>query len=156
MVYPSIDPSTLRYPTTHSTLHFKQASRTQATMAFGLKSKSHILPFVPKTHFPSFVIVPCLQGSLQTTPNSPLVLLWIMPLFDPRTHPVAVILLAFVLAAGFLLVILSCALWNNWLPLLVGTCYFSSSTSFLKFIAIVFQGHGDSDERERQGGRKSS
>jgi len=45
----------------------------------------------------------------------------IMPLFDPRTHPAAVILLAFVLAAGFLLVILSCALWNNWLPLLVGT-----------------------------------
>lgn len=32
----------------------------------------------------------------------------------------AVILLAFVLAAGFLLVILSCALWANWLPLLVG------------------------------------
>jgi len=43
-----------------------------------------------------------------------------MLLFDPRTHPAAVILLAFVLAAGFLLVILSCALWNNWLPLLVG------------------------------------
>lgn len=33
----------------------------------------------------------------------------------------AVIFLSFVLAAGFLLVILSCALWNNWLPLLVGT-----------------------------------
>jgi hypothetical protein len=32
----------------------------------------------------------------------------------------AVILLSFVLAAGFLLVILSCALWSNWLPLLVG------------------------------------
>ena len=32
----------------------------------------------------------------------------------------AVILLSFVLAAGFLLVILSCALWANWLPLLVG------------------------------------
>ncbi|KAF8758624.1 Vacuolar protein sorting 55 [Rhizoctonia solani] len=32
-----------------------------------------------------------------------------------------VILLAFVLAVGFLLIILSCALWNNWLPLLVGT-----------------------------------
>ncbi|QRW27623.1 vacuolar protein sorting 55 superfamily protein [Rhizoctonia solani] len=29
-----------------------------------------------------------------------------------------VILLAFVLAVGFLLIILSCALWNNWLPLL--------------------------------------
>jgi hypothetical protein len=32
----------------------------------------------------------------------------------------AVILLSFVLALGFLLVILSCALWANWLPLLVG------------------------------------
>ena len=47
-----------------------------------------------------------------------------MLLFDPRTHPAAVILLAFVLAAGFLLVILSCALWNNWLPLLVGKSIF--------------------------------
>lgn len=34
---------------------------------------------------------------------------------------VAVILLSFVLAVGFLLIILSCALWSNWLPLLVGT-----------------------------------
>jgi hypothetical protein len=33
----------------------------------------------------------------------------------------AVILLSFVLAVGFLLIILSCALWQNWLPLLVGT-----------------------------------
>jgi hypothetical protein len=32
----------------------------------------------------------------------------------------AVILLSFVLALGFLLIILSCALWANWLPLLVG------------------------------------
>ncbi|KAH7103911.1 vacuolar protein sorting 55 [Auriculariales sp. MPI-PUGE-AT-0066] len=30
-----------------------------------------------------------------------------------------VILLSFVLAIGFLLVILSCALWSNWLPLVV-------------------------------------
>jgi hypothetical protein len=29
-------------------------------------------------------------------------------------------LLSFVLAVGFLLIILSCALWANWLPLLVG------------------------------------
>lgn len=36
------------------------------------------------------------------------------------SYPTAVIALAFVLAMGFLLVILSCALWNNWLPLLVG------------------------------------
>lgn len=35
----------------------------------------------------------------------------------------AVILLSFVLAVGFLLVILSCALWANWLPLLVGALH---------------------------------
>jgi hypothetical protein len=35
---------------------------------------------------------------------------------------IAVILLSFVLAVGFLLIILSCALWSNWLPLLVGMC----------------------------------
>lgn len=32
----------------------------------------------------------------------------------------AIILLSFVLAISFLLVILSCALWNNWLPLFTG------------------------------------
>ena len=37
-----------------------------------------------------------------------------------QTRLAAVILLSFVLAVGFLLVILSCALWANWLPLLVG------------------------------------
>ena len=37
-----------------------------------------------------------------------------------QTRLPAVILLSFVLAVGFLLVILSCALWANWLPLLVG------------------------------------
>ncbi|KAG9318494.1 vacuolar protein sorting 55 superfamily protein [Chiua virens] len=34
-----------------------------------------------------------------------------------------VILLSFVLAAGFLLIILSCALWSNWLPLLVALTF---------------------------------
>ncbi|KAN0077276.1 Vacuolar protein sorting 55 [Tylopilus felleus] len=34
-----------------------------------------------------------------------------------------VILLSFVLAVGFLLTILSCALWNNWLPLLVALTF---------------------------------
>ncbi|KDN39397.1 vacuolar protein sorting 55 [Tilletiaria anomala UBC 951] len=34
-----------------------------------------------------------------------------------------VILLSFVLALGFLLIILSCALWSNWLPLLVALIY---------------------------------
>ncbi|KAI9566410.1 vacuolar protein sorting 55 superfamily protein [Boletus coccyginus] len=35
----------------------------------------------------------------------------------------AVILLSFVLAVGFLLIILSCALWTNWLPLLVALTF---------------------------------
>ena len=40
----------------------------------------------------------------------------------------AVILLSFVLAVGFLMIILSCALWHNWLPLLVGASH--PSTNF--------------------------
>ncbi|KAG6850995.1 hypothetical protein H0H93_004482 [Arthromyces matolae] len=35
----------------------------------------------------------------------------------------AVILLSFVLAVGFLMIILSCALWHNWLPLLVALTF---------------------------------
>lgn len=38
-------------------------------------------------------------------------------------HVAAIILLSFVLALGFLLIILSCALWSNWLPLLVALIY---------------------------------
>jgi hypothetical protein len=34
-----------------------------------------------------------------------------------------VILLSFVLAVGFLMIILSCALWHNWLPLLVALTF---------------------------------
>ncbi|KAK7693418.1 hypothetical protein QCA50_002986 [Cerrena zonata] len=34
-----------------------------------------------------------------------------------------VILLSFVLAVGFLMIILSCALWANWLPLLVALTF---------------------------------
>ncbi|KAH9996825.1 vacuolar protein sorting 55 [Russula vinacea] len=34
-----------------------------------------------------------------------------------------VILLSFVLAVGFLMIILSCALWSNWLPLLVALTF---------------------------------
>ncbi|WWC95196.1 hypothetical protein V866_002052 [Kwoniella sp. B9012] len=41
----------------------------------------------------------------------------------PFLQQIAVILLSFVLAAGFLLVILSCALWANWLPLLVALTF---------------------------------
>lgn len=44
---------------------------------------------------------------------------------DPKHSPArfnaaAIILLSFVLAISFLLVILSCALWSNWLPLFSG------------------------------------
>lgn len=35
----------------------------------------------------------------------------------------AVILLSFVLAVGFLMIILSCTLYSNWLPLLVGMSF---------------------------------
>ncbi|KAF8894638.1 vacuolar protein sorting 55 [Infundibulicybe gibba] len=34
-----------------------------------------------------------------------------------------VVLLSFVLAVGFLLIILSCALWHNWLPLIVALTF---------------------------------
>jgi len=40
-----------------------------------------------------------------------------------RRQIIAVILLSFVLAVGFLLIILSCALWANWLPLLVALTF---------------------------------
>lgn len=40
----------------------------------------------------------------------------------------AVIFLSFMLAVGFLLIILSCALWSNWLPLLVGEQHTKSSS----------------------------
>lgn len=46
--------------------------------------------------------------------------LWDCLLACTQTRIPAVILLSFVLAVGFLLIILSCALWGNWLPLLVG------------------------------------
>ena len=47
----------------------------------------------------------------------------------------AVILLSFVLAVGFLMIILSCALWSNWLPLFVGSFYMflSNLTPSLRF-----------------------
>ena len=38
-----------------------------------------------------------------------------------KMDALAVILLSFVLAVGFLMIILSCALWSNWLPLFVGS-----------------------------------
>lgn len=41
----------------------------------------------------------------------------------PNSVSVAVILLSFVLAVGFLMIILSCALFGNWLPILVGALY---------------------------------
>ena len=45
-----------------------------------------------------------------------------------------VILLSFVLALGFLLIILSCALWANWLPLLVGACVDCNCMSMLSLL----------------------
>jgi hypothetical protein len=48
----------------------------------------------------------------------------------------AVILLAFVLALGFLLVILSCALWGNWLPILVGE-YIGSSQALTPALTFI-------------------
>ncbi|BEI84278.1 hypothetical protein CcaverHIS002_0408820 [Cutaneotrichosporon cavernicola] len=54
-----------------------------------------------------------------------------------------VIFLSFVLAAGFLLVILSCALWNNWLPLLVAfTFYNSAYVDFGRFLTGVLVATG--------------
>ena len=41
-------------------------------------------------------------------------------LFTRLDISLAVILLSFVLAVGFLMIILSCALYSNWLPLIVG------------------------------------
>lgn len=56
---------------------------------------------------------------------------------------IAVILLSFVLAVGFLLIILSCALWANWLPLLVGpyhpfTLRLQSEYYLTPFVALIF------------------
>ncbi|KAL1944537.1 hypothetical protein VTO73DRAFT_2967 [Trametes versicolor] len=49
--------------------------------------------------------------------------LWDCLLACTQTRIPAVILLSFVLAVGFLLIILSCALWGNWLPLLVALTF---------------------------------
>lgn len=37
----------------------------------------------------------------------------------------SIIGLSLILSTGFLLTILSCALWNNWLPLLSSLVYFN-------------------------------
>ena len=100
-------------------------------MAAGLKSECP-LPILRHTH--SLCLFPHLSSSpsklyhpisillpIPTTGSSPFTLS--SPLNEHSLvlmHHQAVILLAFVLALGFLLVILSCALWANWLPLLVG------------------------------------
>lgn len=47
----------------------------------------------------------------------------------------AVILLSFVLAVGFLMIILSCALWKNWLPLLVGALL-NTPVHFWRFLML--------------------
>lgn len=60
-------------------------------------------------------------------------------LFDVLSLVIAaVILLSFVLAVGFLLIILSCALWQNWLPLLVGASPRPALQNAYKFTGNVF------------------
>ncbi len=49
----------------------------------------------------------------------------------------AVILLSFVLAVGFLMIILSCALWSNWLPLLVGGSTFPLPSPYLRIPLLL-------------------
>lgn len=46
----------------------------------------------------------------------------------------AVIFLSFALALGFLLVILSCALWSNWMPFWSSTCIYY----FFSYAAVAF------------------
>jgi len=48
----------------------------------------------------------------------------------------AVIFLSFMLAVGFLLIILSCALWSNWLPLLVGEQHTSSNSWVFRWLTL--------------------
>jgi len=55
----------------------------------------------------------------------------------------AVIFLSFVLALSFLLVILSCALWSNWLPLFTGEysqAFYEALllTLLVTFVALIF------------------
>jgi hypothetical protein len=100
-----------------------QVTITIATMAFGLKSTS--MRFYPHPKLPLSYRPPLLARCTSAHQSPFLSLSMMFSLFSPYTHPSAVILLAFVLAAGFLLVILSCALWNNWLPLLVGMLFIS-------------------------------
>jgi len=46
-----------------------------------------------------------------------------VPSADRDPLPAALITLSFVLSLSFLLIILSCALWGNWLPLLTGASF---------------------------------
>ncbi|KIY72191.1 vacuolar protein sorting 55 [Cylindrobasidium torrendii FP15055 ss-10] len=59
-----------------------------------------------------------------------------------------VILLSFVLAVGFLLIILSCALWQNWLPLLVALTFVLAP---LPNAIFSHCGHDDFSEYEHSG-----
>ena len=61
------------------------------------------------------IIVAMAHAGIKSTDTCYLVLVIAHPIITT-----AVILLSFVLAVGFLMIILSCALWSNWLPLLVG------------------------------------
>jgi len=104
---------------------WRQVSRVSRTHAFvtlliqaNPVRKALTPPFLdlPPTLSPSPLASHRQQLIAKLAPSIPLpVLTMRLPLYHP-----AVILLAFVLALGFLLVILSSALWANWLPLLVG------------------------------------
>ena len=56
--------------------------------------------------------------------------------FTNQIHNLAVILLSFILAVGFLMIILSCALWSNWLPLLVGEHFVLLALSTVSFKSV--------------------
>lgn len=106
---------------THSSHHIVVFILVQEAMTAGLKSASRLSPKLSQalskltlsishhspltpSHYPYLHTYPRISNA---TPH-------------PPHPPAAVILLSFILAAGFLLIILSCALWANWLPLLVG------------------------------------
>lgn len=112
---------------THSSYHIAAFILVQEAMTAGLKSASRLSPKL----CPSSLSKLTLSISHHSPSRHPTSILAHLPTHIKCCHPLppsppariytpAVILLSFILAAGFLLIILSCALWANWLPLLVG------------------------------------
>lgn len=106
---------------THSSHHIVVFILVQEAMTAGLKSTSRLSQALSKlsvqahlVNLPSFTLTP--SHFYTCTPTHA----YQIPPPPARIYAPAVILLSFILAAGFLLIILSCALWANWLPLLVG------------------------------------